>query len=143
MPGPVYLLIWEAIAFLRDKFFMQQCVLIYEDDPEILELCKTVLNTFGYRVIAKTRCEHIIRDVAECQPDAVLMDLWIPQIGGERAITLLREDPTTRDTRVILFSANDEIGNISRRVKANAYLKKPFDVNCLKRILEEVLSGAA
>ena len=119
---------------------MQRSILIYEDDREILELCKTLLIAFGHRVITRTRCEQIIQDIAEVRPDAVLMDLWIPEIGGEQAITLLRKTPEARDTPVILFSANDEIESISQKVNANAYLKKPFDIEHFKQVIEQVLS---
>lgn len=119
---------------------MQKCILIYEDDPEILELCRTILSAFGHRVATRTRCEHIIQDIADLRPDAVLMDLWIPEIGGEEAITLLRGDAAARHTPVILFSANDEIEAISQKVNANAYLKKPFDIDDFKQIIEQVIS---
>jgi two-component system cell cycle response regulator DivK len=119
---------------------MQKCILIYEDDLEILELCKAILSVFGHRVATRTRCEHIIQDIAEFRPDAVLMDLWIPEIGGEQAVTLLRAAPETRNMPVILFSANDEIEAISQKVNANAYLKKPFDIDHFKQIVEQVLS---
>lgn len=119
---------------------MQECILIYEDDPEILELCKTLLNAFGYRVVTRTRCEHIIQDIAEFDPGVVLMDLWIPEIGGEQAITLLRGNPDTRATPVILFSANDEIEVVSQKVNADAYLRKPFDIEQFKQTIAQVLS---
>ena len=114
-----------------------KCVLIYDDDIEILNVCKAILNSENYRVETIPTCENIISDIQKIQPDIILMDLWIPTIGGENAIKCMREDAETRDIPVVLFSANDEIEKISERVKASAFLKKPFDIHTFKETIEE------
>ena len=115
---------------------MKKCILIYEDDLEILNLCKVILSKPDRRIETLSRCEHIISDIRRLKPDVILMDLWIPEIGGEQAVTLMKEHRETRDVPVILFSANDEIVEICEKVEANGYLKKPFDIAALKEIIE-------
>jgi response regulator RpfG family c-di-GMP phosphodiesterase len=48
----------------------------------------------------------------------------------------MHENEETKRIPVILFSANDEIEKISRRIKANGYLKKPFDISEFKKTIE-------
>lgn len=115
---------------------MRKCVLIYDDDIEILTVCKAILENTDYRVEALTSCENIIDDIESVKPDIVLMDLWIPKIGGEKAITLMRENASTMHIPVILFSANDEIEKISKKVNATTFLRKPFDIYTFKKIIE-------
>jgi CheY-like chemotaxis protein len=116
---------------------MKKCILIFDDDPEILLVCKLILEQQNYRVETRTRCENIIEDICQAKPDIILMDLWIPEIGGENAINLMKENDTTGHIPIILFSANDEIEEICTRCNANGFLSKPFDVLALKKIIEE------
>ena len=118
---------------------MQQCVLIYDDDIEILKVCKVILEIQKYRVETLSSCENIISDIEAARPDIILMDLWIPRIGGEDAIRIMHENPVTMHIPVILFSANDQIEKISKRVNANGFLKKPFDIVTLHQTIRVFL----
>ncbi len=115
---------------------MRKCILIYDDDVEILVVCSAILEMHNYHVETHSNCENIIADIDLIKPDIILMDLWIPNTGGEKAIAILRDNPVTKHIPVILFSANDEIDKISERIKANGYLKKPFDISTLKKPIE-------
>lgn len=116
----------------RDK-----CILIYEDDQEILLLCKLILTKSQYRVEALSRCENILSDIERIDPDLILMDLWIPEIGGEKAISIIKDNPATSHIPVLLFSANADIKEICKKVNADGYVKKPFDINMLKATIEQ------
>ncbi|HEY8689267.1 MAG TPA: response regulator [Chitinophagaceae bacterium] len=116
---------------------MNRCILFFDDDPEILLVCKIILEQDNYRVETRTRCDNIIEDIKEVKPGLILMDVWIPEIGGEQAIHLMKDNKETQHLPVILFSANAEIEEICQRSNANGFLKKPFDVIALKKIIEE------
>jgi DNA-binding NtrC family response regulator len=115
---------------------MQKTILIYDDDLEILTVCKAILGYENYNVETLANCDNIINDIKKIQPDIILMDLWIPKIGGENAIKLMHENEETKHIPVILFSANDEIEKISKRIDANGFLKKPFDISEFKKTIE-------
>ena len=116
---------------------MQKCVLIYDDDVEILIVCKAILEMDQYRVETSTYCENILQDIETHKPDLILMDLWIPAIGGERAINLMHDNFSAKLIPVILFSANDEIEKISERIHANGFLKKPFDIFMFRKTIKD------
>lgn len=118
---------------------MEQCILVYEDDRELLELCRIILSTPGRTVRTFNRCEHILEDVKKFHPDLILMDLWIPEIGGEKAIELVKKHPENDHIAVILFSANTEIAEICSNLGADDYLRKPFDLMNFKRTVEKHL----
>src|SRR5664279_5215830 len=109
---------------------MVKCILIFDDDPETLAVCKIILEQFHYLVVTRPICDNIIKDISQVKPDIILMDLWIPTIGGESAINLMRKN-SMQHIPVIIFSANGEIETIAKRVGANDFLKKPFDLNAL------------
>lgn len=116
----------------RDK-----CVLIYEDDQDILLLSKLILMKSQYRVETLSRCDDVIADINRINPDLILMDLWIPEIGGEKAISIIKENPLTHHIPVLLFSANADIREICKKINANGYLEKPFDINTFKATIEQ------
>jgi CheY-like chemotaxis protein len=114
---------------------MKKCVLIFDDNREILVACKMILERGNYRVETRRSCENIIEDISRVKPDIILMDLWIPEIGGENAINLMKNNKGTQHIPVVLFSANVEIEEICKRANANAFLKKPFEIADLLHII--------
>ena len=120
-----------------NKNSSDKCILIYEDDQEILFLCKQLLSKNQYRVETLSRCENVINDIENFKPNLILMDLWIPEIGGEKAISMIKENPATQHIPVLLFSANAEIKEICKKVNADGYIEKPFDINTFKETIKQ------
>ncbi|MDP4283199.1 MAG: response regulator [Bacteroidota bacterium] len=119
---------------------MKKCILIFDDDPEILLVCKIILEKRNYQVETRLFCDDIIEDIGLVKPDIILMDLWIPTIGGEKAISLMKNNNATGHIPVILFSANTDIIAIVNRTNANGFLQKPFDINTLLGIVENTIT---
>ena len=109
------------------------------NDPEILIVTKIILEKNNYRVETRPVCDNIIEDISLFKPDIILMDLWIPLMGGESAINLMRNHEETRHLPVLLFSANAETEIIAKRARANGFLKKPYDVYDLVAMVENTL----
>lgn len=111
-------------------------VLIFDDNPEILTLCTIILKKLKYEVMTRLRSENVIEDVTSFEPDIILMDLWIPEIGGQKAVELLKANPLLSNIPVFLFSANPDIREICKRVNANGYIAKPFNLQVFKDVVE-------
>lgn len=92
---------------------MEKCILIYDDDVEISTVVKIILEKKKYHVETRVRCDDIIKEITEIKPGLVFMDLWIPRMGGESALKLMKQNEATRHVPVILFSANDLIEEVS------------------------------
>ncbi len=116
---------------------MQKCILIYDDDKEILFLCSLILQKQNYKIETLSECDNIIEDIKIIRPDLILMDLWIPKMGGEEAIKQLRNNSLSKNIPVLLFSANDEIEKISKSSSANGYVQKPFDIHTFKNEIKK------
>lgn len=118
-------------------------VLLCEDDDEIIELTAIILRLSGYRLSVLKKCDHdIVQRVRILQPDLVLMDLWIPDIGGENAIIQLKNDEHTKSIPVIVFSASNKAEEVAERVKAQGCITKPFAVNMLEEKISELFRRA-
>jgi DNA-binding response OmpR family regulator len=118
-------------------------ILICDDDADILDVCRVILGKKNYEVITSTDCESIFPRLKDINPDLVLMDLWIPIMGGEACTKLLKKNDITRNVPVVLFSANNEIEQISKRVNADGFLRKPFDIRELVNTIEKHLLNPA
>jgi len=78
-----------------------------------------------------------VRLAADHRPDLVLLDLHLPDMSGEEALTRLRADPTTRDIPVLAVSAetdSEAIGRV-RALGIQGFVTKPIDVG---RFLSEI-----
>src|SRR5690606_10283204 len=100
-----------------------------------LELCSIVLSDSGYDVEISETSHDIIEKVIETNPDVILMDNWIPDIGGIKATQLLKSNPEFSHIPVIYFSANNDIHILAETAGADAYLSKPFDLIDLENIV--------
>ncbi len=122
---------------------MKQCILVYDDDPDLLELSKIILEQRNYRVETRIYCDDIIGDISLVKPDLILMDLWIPEIGGENAIKLMKDNKATQHIPVILFSANVGIEDVFKRTNADGFIKKPIEIPEFIEAIERNIRGKA
>ncbi|HEY5391916.1 MAG TPA: response regulator [Hanamia sp.] len=119
---------------------MQKCILVYDDDEELLIATRIILEKENYRVETRSRCDDIINEVSSIKPDLVFMDLLIPVMGGERALKLMKQNDATRHVPVIIFSVHDSIEKVTENLNANGYLKKPFTIAELLQIVDNTIS---
>lgn len=120
---------------------MKKSLLIFDDDEAILALSKAILNRFDYEVGCKLTCDNVIQDIQEFKPDLILMDLWIPQIGGEKAVMLIKHHPEYKNIPIILFSANANVKEISQNLHVAGYIEKPFEIERFINIIQYHLSN--
>lgn len=118
---------------------MAKKVLIFDDDTDLLEVCTLILTAKDFEVIVKEKCTEILLDVVTHNPDVILMDNWIPDIGGVKATRLLKSSVAHRHIPVIFFSANNNVSELAAEAGADYSLQKPFDIT----ELEEMVADAA
>jgi PAS domain S-box-containing protein len=80
----------------------------------------------------------------EHHPDLILLDLHLPDLGGEEVLERLRADDTTRDIPVVVLSADATKRELPRLLAAgvHAYLTKPIGLPRLLHVIDEVLEPA-
>jgi len=115
-------------------------VVIFDDDADILSICSFILEEQGWTVFGYTDCNQIVEKVSSILPNVILMDNWIPEDGGIIATQKLKNTETLKNIPVIYFSANSDIEILASHAGAETYLAKPFDLEDLERIINDVLS---
>ena len=112
-------------------------VLFVDDNRNIREFCRRELEAEGYRVVLAADGGEAIRAVRKETPDVLVLDLWMPAMGGLEAIEQIREFAPS--IPVIFFTANDEDCLTDRRSRlATACVEKSEDLAELKRALLRV-----
>ncbi|MES2061481.1 MAG: response regulator [Bacteroidota bacterium] len=114
-------------------------IIIFDDDEDILSICSYILEEQGWEVHTFTDCNDIVEKVAGVSPDVILMDNWIPDVGGINATQTLKKDETLKQIPVVYFSANSDIQLLAGHAGAESYLAKPFDLEDLERVINSVL----
>lgn len=97
-------------------------VLIVDDNKDDRELYSFFLQRKGFRVSEVTDGDEAVLVATELQPDLVLMDLWLPRMGGWETTTQLRGDPRTSHIPIIILSAHSYVQATSL---GDGYLIKP------------------
>ena len=116
------------------------CLLVVDDDPDMLRLLSMRLTAAGYRVLAVTSAESALAQLALERPALVLSDVQLPGKDGLALFDAVRAQHPSLP--VILLTAH---GTIPDAVEATArgvfgYLTKPFDG---KELLEKISQALA
>jgi CheY-like chemotaxis protein len=110
-------------------------VLVCDDDKDILDIIKYILTDAGWEVETSEDVVDIIDKVKSCQPSVIIMDNWIPDIGGIAATRLLKEDPDLKYIPVVYITANSDVQSLAEKAGADLYLAKPFNLTSLENLV--------
>ena len=104
-------------------------MLVVEDDRSLREFYKTVLRGAGYEVGAVEDGTDALRRLEEWHPDAIVLDLALPQLNGRELHQELRASRNTRQIPIVVVSGTDtsdlKPGDFA------AILQKPVDPGAL------------
>ncbi|WP_267406177.1 MULTISPECIES: response regulator [unclassified Chryseobacterium] len=114
-------------------------ILIFDDDTTILEVITIIFEENGYQVEISETSHDILEKVAQYQPDVILMDNWIPKIGGVEATKLLKNHEEFKNIPVIYVTANNDIVALAQQAQADDYVAKPFNLEDLEDKVEKYL----
>ncbi|WP_080778845.1 response regulator [Chryseobacterium phocaeense] len=107
-------------------------ILIFDDDTTILEVITIIFEENGYQVEISETSHDILEKVASFQPDVILMDNWIPKIGGVEATKLLKSHEEFKSIPVIYVTANNDIVRLAEEAQADDFVAKPFNLDDLE-----------
>ncbi|MCI1665906.1 MAG: response regulator transcription factor [Atopobiaceae bacterium] len=124
-------------------------LLVVEDDAAIRNLIATTLDVHGYRYLTATSGYSAVAAAATHSPQAILLDLGLPDMDG---VDVIRKVRSWTDTPIIVISARSEDADkiVALDAGADDYLTKPFSVEELlarlrvtfRRLAREETEGA-
>ncbi len=116
-------------------------VLVVDDEPDVLLLCRVNLEFEGYEVIEAADGEAAMERVREDRPDVVLLDVMMPKMDGWQVLEAIKGDEDISCVPVVMLTAKvqdqDQIRGWSQG--AADYITKPFSPLALSQVLQDVL----
>ncbi|ACG72488.1 response regulator receiver protein [Anaeromyxobacter sp. K] len=104
-------------------------VLIVDDSKAVIDALTVAFEDAGFEVATAADGEEVFRKMASVEPDAVLLDVYMPRLNGADVCRLLKAHPHWRKTHLVLMSSRIGEGerDVYRRLGADEVLRKPFD----------------
>lgn len=104
-------------------------IMVVEDDVEMNELERELLALHGCDAVAAYTGPEALELRQQRRPDAVLLDLMLPDLDGFQTCARLRERDNGRRLPIVIVSALDTEDSRQRGAEAgaDAYFAKPFD----------------
>ena len=117
-------------------------LLIVDDEDDIREVASLTLEmTEGWMVSAASSGMAGVETARQSKPDAILLDVMMPDLDGPSTFRLLRSGEETRDIPVIFLTA--KVQSADRRkflqLGVNGIIAKPFDPLTLGKLISETL----
>lgn len=116
-------------------------LLLVDDSQAILAYEQQVLAGF-YRTLTASSGEEALERLGESTPDAVLLDLSMPELDGDVVLARMRADPSQARIPVIIISSELERGRACLSGGAQAFLPKPLQAEALRAVVHRVLEEA-
>ncbi|HZU14093.1 MAG TPA: response regulator [Chloroflexota bacterium] len=117
---------------------MERFILVAEDDRDVLGLVQDVLEDAGYQVSSAVGGRTVVEASAR-RPDLILLDYQMPGMDGVSVAEALHSDPQTRSIPIIAMTAAGNASMICRMMDASGCLGKPFDIDELLEVVENLL----
>ncbi len=103
-------------------------ILVVDDDVQLCQLTSDILEEHGYVPIAAHSTDEGFKKLYEERPDLIVLDVWLPSIGGLEFCRQVRLDEQSRHIPIIMLTVQDkEMDKVmGLEMGADDYMTKPF-----------------
>jgi len=107
---------------------MAQKILVVDDDPIMHRVLRHYLERSGYEIVTASNGRQAIELASSLQPNLILLDVRMPEMGGLPALRELKESPSTKGIPVVIVTVHaDRTTHMESELSgAEAFLPKPF-----------------
>jgi DNA-binding response OmpR family regulator len=114
------------LATLRLR--MVDTILVVEDEPDVVDLVRYHLHRAGFEVLTALNGSAGLAAATESRPDAIVLDIMLPQMTGIEVCKALRAAVETADIPILILTAKAEIPDriAGLELGVDDYITKPF-----------------
>ncbi len=120
----------------------KKTILIVEDEKFIMDILVEGFNLFSdFQIFCASDGEEALKEARAHNPDAILLDLQLPKIGGFEVCRQVKSDPSLKQTKVMILSGFTQSSDRQKalEVGADAFAAKPFQPSILVKQMEKLL----
>lgn len=127
--------------FLPKRGFEElNTVLVADDDVEVLDFLRLLLESENYRVHTAINGRELLEQVDKFTPDLITLDLIMPKTDGFKVIEELKSNPKTKNIPIIVISGQITLDTERLyRLGADEFISKPFSntvfLNIVRRLI--------
>jgi CheY-like chemotaxis protein len=128
----------EAMQDDRDEIERDDSVvLIVEDDPRFAAILLSLVRDGGFKGVVTGEGMAVLSLARRFQPDAVMLDIGLPDMDGLALLDMLKRTPETRHIPVHVISADDQAG-LGLSLGAYGFTSKPVEREAVVSTLDHV-----
>ncbi len=119
-------------------------ILVVDDEESVITFLSTTLKRASYEVIATTRGKQAVPLARTHLPDVIILDMRIPDMGGEEIFRVLASDPLTKEIPIIYLTAlvtEDEEKFVKSLTGRMRVLSKPTTTEKVLEAVERTLAS--
>lgn len=119
-------------------------ILIVDDEQDIVESLKFVLETADYTCYCAYNGEDGLRLAKEIIPDLIILDVMMPKINGYKISRLLKYDNKYKNIPILMVTARsqEEDKLIGEETGVDEYITKPFELDAVVDKVNQYLKQA-
>jgi two-component system, OmpR family, alkaline phosphatase synthesis response regulator PhoP len=117
-------------------------ILLIDNDDDTREVLATCLEMLGGWEVFSASSGLVGIEMAKAkQPDAILLDVMMPDMDGLSTLRVLKDEPTTRNIPVIMLTAKAQVSEQKyfANLNVSGVLKKPFDPMQISKQIQAIL----
>ena len=121
---------------------MAKCIVIVEDNQDIVDLLRTPLEFAGYEVLSAKDGIEGTNVIFTTNPDLVILDIMMPRMSGFQLCKALRESDSFKTTPVLFLTAKVRPQDRAWGEKLGCvdYITKPFEIRDVVRRIQEIMA---
>ena len=119
-------------------------VLVVEDHPANMKLAVLLVQKAGHQAISAMDAEEGIAAARREIPDLILMDIQLPGMDGIAATGILRQDPATRDIKILAVTSFAMKGDEEKILASgfDGYIAKPINLDSFMQTVKATLGDS-
>lgn len=120
---------------------MAKRILIVDDEKDIVETLKFIIESDGYDCIVAYDGEEALNLAKTQNPDLIILDVMLPKINGYKVCRLLKFDSKYKHIPILMVTARTQHEDkiIGEETGANEYITKPFDIDTISNLVKKYL----
>jgi len=119
-------------------------ILLVDDSSTVLMMEKMILSKHPYEILVAQNGAEAVKKAEADMPDAILMDVMMPQMNGLDACLQIKQRPSTAHIPIIMVTTRGEAVNIETGYAngCSDFVTKPINAVELVEKLQSVLAAA-